>query len=306
MIFYTFDKDDSAHMCDMTGLFAGCSAMLVGGSPSLRNHDVSLLERRGLVTFAMNNTGALFRPTCMTCCDNPQCFDLSILQDPTVMKFGLMGHAKHPIRKESKVRFQDLPNMLFYSAKQESRDSSFGTTRYTLDWKRNTLFVSIEIMINLGIRRIVLAGSDFGTSGKVDYAHGSKLSNDEKVWNSTLYKYEAFDLRKMKSRFDDLGVEILDSSDKSKISGDMGPYEKISFEDAIDLCIGRYDPTPAPPGSLPHCSRLYSKQLMEKVVARRYSVIKDDEVISDIDTVKMTAAPPGVIGEDDQKDLEKS
>ena len=301
MIFFTFDRDDSAHMCDLTGMFAGCSAMLVGGSPSLKDHDLSVLEQRGLVTFAMNNTGALFRPTCMACCDNPQCFDLSILKDPTVMKFGLLGHAKAKVRTDSETRFQDLPNMFFYPSKAEDRDSAFGTPRYSLDWKRNTMFVSIEIMISLGIRTIVLAGSDFGSSkdGR-DYAHGSSLDDREKIWNSTLYKYEAFDLRKLKNRFDELGVELIDASDRSKISGDLGPYRHMTLEEGVKHCLRGYDPAPAAPGELPHCSRLYSRKFVDNVVAHRYSVIKDEDVIKDIDNVAMTAVPPGVASADDQ------
>jgi len=302
MVFFTFDRDDSAHMCDLTGMFAGGSAMLVGGSPTLRDHDLSILEQRGLVTFAMNNTGALFRPTCMTCCDNPRCFDLSILKDPTVMKFGLLGHAKAKVRQDSETRFQDLPNMFFYPSHDESRDSAFATQRYTLDWKRNTMFVSIEIMISLGIRTIVLAGSDFGSSNNRDYAHGSTLDDREKIWNATLYKYEAFDLRKLKTRFDDLGVEFIDASDRSKISGSMGPYRHMTLEEGVKYCLRDYDPAPAAPGSLPHCSRLYQDKFVNNVIANRYSVIRDTEVMGDIDNVRMTAVPPGVLGAGEQKE----
>ena len=150
-------------------------------------------------------------------------------------------------------------------------------------------------MISMGIRTIVLAGSDFGPSGGSDYAHGSRLDDREAVWNSTLYKYEAFDLRKMKPRLDDLGVELLDASDRSKVSGTMGPYGSVTLEEGVARCLRGYDPTPAAPGELPHCSRLYPESFVRNVVSNRYSVIRDADVLGDIDSVSMTAVPPGVM-----------
>ena len=296
MLFAVYDSHGASHLCDLTGLYAGCTAFLVGGAPSLKDHDLSILERRGVLTFAMNNAGALFRPTHMVCCDQPRCFDLALITDPTIMKFALASHASRPIRDGSKLKMAALPGFYFYANKAENRDSAYHFLRQAHDWKRNTLFVGIDIMISLGIKRIILAGSDLGSAGSSerDYAYGSTLDKEEKLWNSILYKHEAYDLRKMQSMFEEAGVELLDASDHSKITGDLGPYRKVTLEEGVDMCLSTYVERHDDPSTLPHCSRLYPKKDIDKIIQARYSVVKDEQVLTDPSKVKLEAVPPGV------------
>lgn len=278
MIFRSFDSAGNAHVIDAKGLFHGVpAAFLVGGAPSLREQYPSMLERRGVVTFAMNNVGSLFRPTCMVASDEPACFDRRLLLDPTIMKF-LWGTYRDKAIAGTGLTVSSLPNCWLYDAVVRRRDSSLLADTNYLDWKRNTFFLGISVMYHLGIRTIILAGSDFGPDDRGrDYSAGATLSEREKQWNNLLYKYEIADMVRLKPVFDSYGLTILDSSAHSKISEPAGPYRRISLQEGVDLCLKGF------PSShdtdLPHVSRLHDKSLMDRVISGKYTVVDEKDTL---------------------------
>lgn len=281
MIFRTYDQGGNLHVADLRGLYHGAkAAFLVGGAPSLREQPYRLLEQRGVLTFAMNNVGGLFRPTCMVASDEMACFDRRLLLDPTIQKFLWMAHSDKPFRMPdgSEGRLRDIPNAFLYDAVLRRRDSSLLSDTNYLDWKRNTFFLGISVMYHLGIRTIVLAGSDFGPDDRGrDYSAGSSLTSKEKAWNEILYKYEAADMLRLKGVFDSYGLRILDSSAHSKLCPPAGPYERISLEDGVSLCLegfpAEHDKDP------PHVSRLHDPRLADQVIAGRYNVVHESDTL---------------------------
>lgn len=278
MIFRTIDEGGNVHVSDPRGLFRGVrAAFLVGGAPSLLGQPYRLLEQRGVLTFAMNNVGSLFRPTCMVASDEPACFDRRLLLDPTIMKFMWGAYRDKEIRGTG-LSFSDLPNLWLYDAVIRRRDSSLLSDKGYLDWKRNTLFLGISVMYHLGIRRIVLAGSDFGPDDRgEDYSSGASLSDDERRWNSLLYRYEIADLVRLKPVFDSYGLEICDTSARSRICPPAGPYRRMTLEEGAEACLEGF------PSShdrdLPHVSRLHDRSLMDRVLSSRYTVVDERDTL---------------------------
>jgi hypothetical protein len=278
MIFRTFDAGGNVHVMDPKGLFRNVpAAFLVGGAPSLREQNYRLLEQRGVVTFAMNNVGALFRPTFMVASDEPACFDRRLLMDPSVTKIMWGAYRDKPIRGTG-LSFGDLPNVWMYDAVVMRRDSSLLADRNYLDWKRNTFFLGISVMYHLGIRTIVLAGSDFGPDDRGrDYSAGASLSSDEREWNNLLYRYEIADMVRLKGVFDDYGLSVYDTSLHSKICRPAGPYDRITLEEGVDMCLKGFPKEHDT--NLPHVSRLHDRSLMDQVLAGKYTVVDEKDTL---------------------------
>ncbi len=72
------------HEISLEGMFNGRAAFLICGGPSLNKHDLNLLDRRGVLTFAVNNAAAVVRPNLWTCVDNPANFCEAIWSDPAI------------------------------------------------------------------------------------------------------------------------------------------------------------------------------------------------------------------------------
>jgi hypothetical protein len=71
----------------LRNIFHGQSAFLVCGGPSLASHDLDQLQRRGILTMAVNNATAVVRPQLWTCVDDPANFCDTIWPDPAVWEF---------------------------------------------------------------------------------------------------------------------------------------------------------------------------------------------------------------------------
>lgn len=283
MIFRTYGRDGEERVSDLKGILSGPAgrvptAFLVGGAPSLRGQPYGLLSQAGVLSFSMNNAGRLFRPTHLVASDEGRCIDSRLLLDPSVVKFMWSAHAMKPVRPSGPlaVPLRDMPSVLFFDADVRRRDSSLLHESLRLDWKRNTLFLGISVMHHLGIRRIVLAGSDFEAgTGSASYASGPGLTPDEAAWNETLYRFEVADLVKLRPVFDDAGLEIVDTSAGSKICRPLGPYRHATMEEGVQMCLEGFPPSFDDPSSLPHCSSLHRPELMQSVLANR-RVIADD------------------------------
>ena len=161
MVLVQYTPKGLKHLVDLQDLTSGSTAMLVGGAPSLREQPIELLENRGVFTMAMNNAALHFRPTAWVSGDRPQCYDPQILMDPTIMKFAPIPHAEVKI-EDIKRKYREVPNIYFFMQQDSVPWDEYLALRNTVPWYNNTIFVGIHILYQLGFRRIILAGSDFG------------------------------------------------------------------------------------------------------------------------------------------------
>ena len=220
MILVHYEPNGTRRPVDLSNIYKDKTAFLVGGAPSLKEQPLELLNKRGVLAMAMNNSAIHFQPTLWASADRPDCYEPQILLDPRIMKFGSIAHADCVI---GGVKYRDMPNMYFYSPQDNISWDEFLAGRNGVPWYNNTLFIGIHILYQLGIRRIILAGSDFGYSKSGDmYAHKTELGSLERKWNMDLYNSQVRELRMLKPLFQNSGLTFIDCSKNSRLIGASG------------------------------------------------------------------------------------
>jgi len=160
-------------------------------------------------------------------------------------------------------KYYQMPNIYFYIQEPNISWEEYLAPRQTVPWYNNTLFVGINILYNLGVRRIILAGSEFGFSSTGDiYAHTTKLADLEKKWNLDLYNSLVRELRMLKPVFDSAGLQFMDCSQNSRINQ---VYKHITVEEAVALCREKFPEKMVDPGSLPHCSKFAPESIQKRI-----------------------------------------
>lgn len=260
MILVHYEQNGAKRLVDMQDIFKARTAMLVGGAPSLKEQPVELLEQRGVLTMAINNAALHFRPTMWVSGDNPECYEPRLLLDPTIMKFAPVSYSQANILG---TKYWKMPNIYFYMPEPNIPWDEYLSNRRGVPWYNNTLFVAIHTLYRLGIRRIILAGSDFGFSKSGDmYAHGTSLGDLERKWNLDLYNGLVKELRMLKPVFERSGLELMDSSKNSRISQ---VYKHVSLEDAVKYCLEGFPAVNKDPKDLPHCSKFAPKSIQDSI-----------------------------------------
>lgn len=259
---------------DLQDLFHGQTCILVGGSPSLLTQNLRLLESRGVLTMAINNAARHFQPTLWISGDPPRCYEPQILLDPRITKFAPLHTAEMPVNNRP---YWNNPNLFFYTAESNVPREEYLKNRASVPWYSNTLMAGIYVLYRLGVRRIVLAGSDFGagqpTATEPDgsmYAHATSLSEFERKWNMDVYNELVKDIRTLKPYFEANGLTLMDASVNSRLTS---VYPHITLEEAVGLCRESFPREMVDPGSLPHCSKFAPQAMQEKIAAWRGQVV---------------------------------
>ena len=199
---------------DLTWLYRGGSVFVVLSGPSLSLHDLSLLGRRGVVTFGVNNSPAVVRPNLWTHVDPQLKFHEAIWRDPSILKFtpvtpkGNQVSYNREIRRLTSrdeygraqfetlqrhdgksLRAFDLPSVVGYR-----RAPFFDPDRFLpeplVNWGNskkaqkknggprtlNVMFAVLKIAYALGFRDVYLLGCDFAMSVEQPYAFGERKS----------------------------------------------------------------------------------------------------------------------------------
>jgi hypothetical protein len=212
--------------------FHNTTAILMGGAPTIKDQPLHLLEERGVLSCAVNNAARHFQPALWFSGDHPRSFEPQIIEDPRIMKFAPFPYANCDVRGR---KYWERPNLFFYL---QDASVPFGdvlvTGKRMVPWYANTLFVALHVLYSLGVRRIILGGSDFEPEedGKM-YAHETSLNDQEQDLNRRLYKKLTDELKVSKPIFEAAGLEIMDCSVKSKLKG---IYPHISMEEAVAIC----------------------------------------------------------------------
>lgn len=263
MILIHFTPDGLKRTMDVRNTQHNQTAILLGGAPSLLQQNYKLMEQRGVLVMAMNNAARHIRPTYFVCGDNPNCYEPQLLMDPTIMKIGPMHWANTAAEMHCNGKlFRDFPNMFFYLQQRDVAWDEYLATRAEVPWYQNTILAGIHILYQLGIRRIILAGSDFMVGTDSDYAHGQQLGKLEKKWNLDLYNHVVRELRLLKPVFDKAGLKLMDCSVNSRLKQ---VYKQVTLEQAVDMCLEGFPSEALAADKLPHCSKFASKHIREHI-----------------------------------------
>lgn len=258
MILVNFNLAGHQRMVNLADTYQGCTCILMGGAPTIRQQPLQLLERRGVLAAAMNNAARHFRPRLWFSADHPLSFEPQILLDPAITKFAPIGHHQTVV---SDRPYRSLPNVLFYICESDVQLGRLLSNRLLCPWYKNTLLAAIVLLYHLGIRRLILGGSDFEFGGNV-YAHDDGLAEHERELNRRLYEAQAIELQRLKPVFEDAKLELLDCSVKSKL-GDS--YPVITMEEAVELALAGFPKEMVDPRTLPHGTRFAPGEMKQRL-----------------------------------------
>jgi hypothetical protein len=256
MIFLTFTPQGQQRMCNLADIFKGRTAILMGGAPTIAEQPLELLEQRGVLSAAMNNAARHFRPTLWFSADHPGSFEPQIIKDPNIMKFAPVGHSGTVVDDKP---YRDLPNIYFYVSEPDIPIGQALASYTRTPWYHNTLLISVVLLHHLGVTRIILGGSDF-EFGRNVYAHEDGLADHERELNRRLYSSQVYELKRLKSVFEEAGVEIMDCSVRSKM---VGVYPIVSLESAVQHALEDFPAAMVDPKSLPHGTRFAPAEMKD-------------------------------------------
>lgn len=231
-------------------LYKGHAGFLVGGGPSLGRMDLSLLQRRGMVTMAMNNAVSMVRTHLWVSVDDPGHFVEQVWYDPGVMKFVPLDHADKKIwvrddkgeLVKSRDRVADCP-AVFYYRRNETFQPEQWLHEDSFNWgvhssqrdemgnkgSRMVLYVAVRMMYHLGIRRLYLLGTDFKMDKNKPYAFQQKGWAGKVRGNRGHYRIANDRFAALKPFFDREGFEVYNCTPDSGFT--VFPY--VPYEEAV-------------------------------------------------------------------------
>jgi hypothetical protein len=243
---YTTDFDSVS----LSDFYRGRQAFLVLSGPSLADHDLSLLDRRGIVTMGVNNSWSVHRPTLWTCVDSPGRFIDTGWKDPGILKFVPMSswNARLRIQKPngtmrpSAFRVKQMPSVLLYRRSEHFDHRQFldedavcwGNNSATKDslgikGKRSVMLVALRLLHYLGFRTVYLVGADFKMADGRKYAFEETRTNAAIRHNNVLYDSLNQRFEAMRDYFKRSRFTVLNCTPDSGLTA----FEHLAFDDAV-------------------------------------------------------------------------
>jgi hypothetical protein len=244
-----FTRD--GHNVFLGDLFRGHSAFLICGGPSLKSHDLSLLNARGILTLAVNNAATVVRPQLWTSVDDPGHFCDAIWADPGILKFVPFDHmekhflvrddADHLVLSQAKVG--DMPGVFgfrrneHFRADQWLHESTFNwgnhtdrVDEYGHKGSRSVFYVALRLLYFLGVRTVYLLGCDFRMEeGRPNYAFEQDRSPASVRSNNSSYRILNVRLGHLKPHFDAEGFRVFNCTPGSGLT----VFPALDFGEAV-------------------------------------------------------------------------
>lgn len=230
---------------------------LVCGGPSLKQHDLSALRERGVMSLGVNNVSGLAPVRAFVCSDPPEKFHHGIWLDPAILK--LVPSPKLPKRVRAKLtdgsfrhtsyRVMDCPNVWGFARCTEFDPATF-LTSLSASWGVSaanseatgrpkvyfTMLLGLRLLHYLGCRRVYLLGVDFHMTAEPGggYAFSQNRWPGAAAGNNNSYRLVAGMLAECKPYFDRAGFEVYNCNPTSSLR----VFPHVPFEAAVEDCRG--------------------------------------------------------------------
>jgi len=246
-----FSRD--GHNIMLQGMYRGRACFLVCGGPSLKEMNLSLLNERGIITFALNNAASVVRPNLWTCVDDPKHFVDAIWRDPGILKLIPLDHMEKPFNVrndkgelvESQEKTGDMPAVFGYRRNELFRPEQFfheNTVNWGnhSDWKdpdghkgsRSVMLAALRLSHYLGIRRLFLLGCDFKMQmGQQNYAFNQDRTQSSVNNNNNTYAALNARFSRLLPYLKEEQFQIFNCTPNSGLTA----FDYMPFEDAIEL-----------------------------------------------------------------------
>jgi len=237
----------------LTNLFLNQPIFLILSGPSLNLLDLGRINEVGAMSFGVNNSWSVFKPSFWTCADHPNRFLYSRWKDPSVVKFCPLPLKNSKLRRkegEKLATVQDspssCPNVFFYPRNLRFDPRSF-LQQNSVNWgseskerdalgytgARSVMFSALRICHLLGFRRIYLCGADFKMeAGQQNYAFPQSRDAGAIKGNNSSYKTNSKRLKSLNEVLIQSGTKVWNCSPTSQL--DAFPY--LPFGQAIENC----------------------------------------------------------------------
>lgn len=245
-----FTRD--GHNVFLGDLYRGRSAFLLCGGPSLTSHDLTKLDRRGILTCAVNNAAIVRRPNLWVCVDDPGNFCDVIWRDPAILKFVPLCHMekKFSIRGgkgelvESAEVVGDMPAVLGFRrnerflAEQWLYEDTFNwgnhgdlVDAHGVKGSRSVMLPAVRLLFFLGVRTVYLAGCDFRMAvGEKNYAFDQDRSRGSVKGNNKTYEALNVRFQALLPFFEQEGFEVFNCTPESGLT----PFPYLDFDEAVE------------------------------------------------------------------------
>lgn len=234
-MFYKFHENGSRSYYPLENLYNGQSCFLIGGSPKLLKEDLTLFQKPGVVTVAMNNSALTVKPNLWVGGDNPACYDKHILYDASILKLARFNRGHILVDKRP---WKFFPNTIFYWLRKEEyfTERNFFKPDKGVVWWGNTWWVALQLMWRLGFRTVYLCGCGFKISKEEQYSWKTALSDEEISSNTKLYNKTVTRMNRMQQLFDEHDFNIINCTPDSPLEETYG-YTELPV--AIEMVHGK-------------------------------------------------------------------
>ena len=245
---------------DIANLFWDADLFVVLPGPSLAKLPLDQLNRRGVVTFGVNNVAATaYRPDIWTCVD-PVCkMHCNIWRDPGIMKFMPDGKFREVILDQTEdgefvqtdQHPHHLPNVFGYRRNTFFDPAKF-LTEPTCNWGNtkkgadkgnpqgnpkypytlNVMMAMFRLSFYLGFRRLFLLGCDFNMTAQRPYCFDEQKAGDgvgPANSNNNAYAAVTAFLTALKPYFDKEKFQVYNCNPDSHLR----IFDHVPFEDAL-------------------------------------------------------------------------
>jgi len=241
-------------------MYAGYAAFLLCGGPSLARMDLEPLRERGMLTMAVNNACAVFKPNLWTHMDAPGRFLENNWLDATVMKFSMFSHHWANIRQRdpqsrelllSDLTVAQLPNTWFYHADEYFDPNTYLTSHaFSCGCKdgatdslgnvgsRSVMLIALKLLYVLGVRTVYLVGCDFRMQHDTpnNYAFPQSRAPSTIDANNRAYSTLNSRLSALRPKFEDVGYNVFNCTPNSGLNAfPHVPYE-VAVKAASKVC----------------------------------------------------------------------
>lgn len=224
----------------LQNLYAGRSAFLVLGGPSVKQLDLSPLRAPGILTMGVNNSPATFRPNIWTHFDVAGNFLRSIYYDPTIIKLVPWGLRRDTIFdsdawKMTERRPIHCPGVFFYDREPGVSIANYLTGPVSsgddTTYGKSVMISTFRLLYELGVRRVFLLGADFTMSKDYTYHFNQSRGEASVAGNQRAYRALNSLFTKLRPVFDAAGFKVLNCNPQSRLwAFDHLPYDKAIAE----------------------------------------------------------------------------
>lgn len=238
----------------LEGSLLGSSMFLVLSGPSAKTVDLSLLQGRGIVSMAVNNSWALFRPTHWTSLDPPDRFIDQGWKDPGILKMVPRGYTKHRLRtfdpsvgkiRRSRFSVHEMPSTFFYGRRHTFDHRTF-LDDSAIQWGnlkgqkdslgnpacRSVMLAALRLCFHLGATTVYLVGCDFHMPPEGDaYAFPQEKTPGGRKSNNHAYAILGRRLAALAPLLKERGLRVFNCNKESALKC----FPHRPFEEAVRL-----------------------------------------------------------------------